>query len=127
MATSTTNIEGTILNQTEENSWKSSTIEWLTNSFEKHPGDDFCEMWLPEYSVLDDRIDDDFFMPPKYVITGNTAGNIELPRVINNVLVSSYNIDYCIGAHKIQTANSFCNSHVRDDMCRRYRSRESHI
>jgi len=107
--------------------WKTETIEWLRHSYEKHPGDNFYALWLPEYPVLDDNIDDNFFMPKRYVIMGNVAGNIELPRIMGSVLVSSYNIDYCIGAHLIQTANGFCNSHVRHDVYRKYPNRESPV
>jgi len=87
--------------------WKESTINWLQRSNEMYPEDNFAELWLPEYLVLDDNIQDNMFMPKKYVIAGNTSGNIELPRIIGGHLKSSYTINYCQGAYRLQTANKF--------------------
>lgn len=88
-------------------SWKKITTDWLEESNNKYPEDNFAELWLPEYPILDDSINDNFFMPKLYVIAGNTRGNIELARIINSKLVSSFTIGYCEKAYRIQSAHGF--------------------
>lgn len=86
--------------------------DWLENSYEKYPGNGWGELWLPEYPVFDDAIDDDFFMPLIAVVSGNTRGNIELPRIIKNKIQSSYTVDYCQGCYRKQSAHGFSKREV---------------
>ena len=80
--------------------------KWLEESYEKYPPNNFEQLWLPEYIVLDNSIND-ILMPERYVICGNPCGNIELPRIIDGKLRSSFTINYCVGAYKIQTSHKF--------------------
>lgn len=92
--------------------------EWLDNSYEHYPPTEkWGDIWLPEYDVLDDEIDDPYMNPEKYCIEGNVRGNIELPRRLKGKFVSFWIIDYTQKCEPKQTASAFAKPEVYDPIC----------